>query len=68
MYSVGLEWWDDDAETVVVGDGDACSMEDDDAVDVLLSCWDEDDESLVSNGSKQKMNSSNIVIGLFCVD
>ena len=52
MYSVGLERWDDEPETVVVGDGDVCSIEDDeDDVDVLLSCCDEDDESFFSNCS-----------------
>lgn len=39
IYSVGLERQDDEPETVVVGDGDVCSIEDDDdEVDVLLSC------------------------------
>lgn len=52
MYSVGLERCDDEPETVVVGDGDACSIEDDeDDVDILLSCCDEDDESFLSSGS-----------------
>ena len=59
MYSVGLELCDEERETVVVGDGDACSIEDDDnVVDVLLSFCDDDDvdEFLCSEGSGKKEN------------
>ena len=55
MYSVELELCDDERETVVVGDGDACSIEDDDdVIDVLLSFCDDDDEFLCSEGSEKK--------------
>ena len=57
MYSVELELCDDERETVVVGDGDACSIEDDDdVIDVLLSFCDDDDEFLCSEGSEKKEN------------
>jgi len=49
IQSRGLDWCDDEAETVVVGDGDACSIDDD---DVLLSFV--DDESFFSDGSLRK--------------
>ena len=55
MYSRGLERRDDERETVVVGDGEVCSIDDDvDVLDVSLSDWPDDDESFFSNGSKQR--------------
>ncbi len=43
---------------MVVGEGDACSIEEDNDVDVLLSFCDveeeEEDESFFSNGSEEK--------------
>jgi hypothetical protein len=58
MYSNGLERRDDERETVVVGDGEACSIDDDDKLDVLLSnCDDDDVNSFASNKGSNRSES-----------
>ena len=55
MYSSGLERRDDERETVVVGEGEVCSIDEEvDVWEVSLSDWPEDDESFFPNGSKQR--------------